>query len=70
MKEFKTELEARERCDMINNSQSTVKKDGASRNKGGKDLVTFVPVAVCIVINNIQPLNAMLSPNPMPVVPF
>ena len=34
MKEFKTELEARERCCMINNSQSTVKKNGASRNKG------------------------------------
>jgi hypothetical protein len=34
MKEFKTELEARERCCMINNSHPTMKKDGAIRNKG------------------------------------
>ena len=33
MKEFKTELEARERCCMINNSHP-MKKDGAIRNKG------------------------------------
>ena len=34
MKEFKTELEARERCCMINNSHPTIKKDGTSQNKG------------------------------------
>ena len=33
MKEFKTELEARERCCMINNTHPTMKKDGTSQNK-------------------------------------
>ena len=34
MKEFKTELEVRERCCMINNPHPTMKKDGTSQNKG------------------------------------
>ena len=75
IKDFKTELEARERCCMINNSHSTVKKDGASRNKGrlpyytsstlfaGKDR-PYIPT--CVYCNQqLQPLNAMLSPNPI-----
>ena len=74
MKEFKTELEARERCCMINNSHSTVKKDGASWNKGklpytsstlyaGKDRL-YIPTCVyCNQQHSALKCNVVTKPN-------
>ena len=45
MEEFKTELEARERCNMINSSHSTMKSDGAAHNKGKLPNTAFTLVA-------------------------
>ena len=57
MKEFKTELEARERCCMINNSHSTVKKDGASRNKGKQT----IPIMTSFSSSRLPFLHAKLQ---------
>ncbi len=45
MEEFKTELEARERCNVINSSHPTTKSDGASRNKSKLPNTAFTLVA-------------------------